>query len=182
MARFPLVRDPSGSPEVERLYGEINEAGFGADGVPIHWFTSQATRPDILASTWALAKGLLAEGRLPPTLKQLITMTISAQSSCRYCTAAHSSALQGLGIDKDVIERAAKDPTLSEFPPAYRAAVAFSLKAARDPRSVTDADRDALRDAGWSDGEIMEVVMLVAYTHFTNTWADVSGIPVDGAE
>lgn len=182
MARFPLVRDPSGNPELERLYREINDAGFGVGGVPIHWCTSQGTRPDILAATWALTKGILVEGQLPGTLKQLIAMTISVQSSCRYCTVTHSGALQAMGVDKAMVERAAADPALSDFPPAYRAAVAFALKAARDPNSITDADHDALRDAGWSDAEIMEVAMMAAFTRFINTWADVSGIPVDGAE
>lgn len=181
MSRFQLVRDPSGNPEVERLYQEMVASGFGAAGVPLHWFTSQATRPDILAGTWALVRSVLVQGQLPPTLKELIAMTISVQNSCRYCAVTHSGVLEALGVDRSVVERAAQDPTLADFPPAYRAAVTFALKAARAPNAMTDEDYDALRAAGYGDGEILEIVMMAAFTRFINTWADAIGLSPDTA-
>lgn len=180
MARFPMVREPAGSPELARLYREMIDTGFGSAGAPIHWFTAQGSRPDIAAATWALVKGVLVEGQLPPTLKQLIAMTISVQSNCRYCAVTHSGALQALGVDRAIVERASADPTLSDFPPAFRAAVQLALKAARDPNGLTDDDYEAVRGAGFSDGEILEIVMMAAFTRFINTWADAAGLPLDG--
>lgn len=179
MERFKTIEDPSGNPELEKLYGEIVGSGFGVGGRPIRWFTAQAIRPDLLAATWALVRGVLAEGQLPATLKQLMTLAISAQNGCRYCAETHRGALEALGIDRAIAERAAEDPTLADFPPAYRAAVAFGCKAAREPGALTDDDYAALRAAGYSDGEVLEIVMVAAYTNFTNTWADAGKIPLD---
>jgi uncharacterized peroxidase-related enzyme len=129
-----------------------------------------------------MAKGILLQGVLPPTVKQMISMTIAMQNNCRYCTVAHSNALESMGVPTEVIQSCAGDPDLAHVPPPQRAILKFGLKTARSPRSVTDADLQALRDHGLSDGEIMEVVMVAACSNFLNTWAEVSGILVDGEE
>jgi len=180
VARFDLVQDASGRPELDGLYREITASGFGAAGVPINWFTAQGERPDIVATTWALVKGILIEGQLPPTLKQLIALTVSAQNSCRYCEATHSGALEAMGVSREVIERSVSDPGMPDLPAPHRAVLQFALKAARSPNLITDEDHQALRDAGFSRGEIMEVIMMAAFTQFINIWADAGGLPLDG--
>jgi uncharacterized peroxidase-related enzyme len=112
----------------------------------------------------------------------MISMTIALQNNCRYCVVAHSFALEAMGVPKEVIESCASDPELSLVPPPQRAIIKFGLKAARDPKSMNDEDFQSLRDYGLSQGEIMEVVMMAAFTNFINFWADVSGIPVEGEE
>jgi AhpD family alkylhydroperoxidase len=105
MSRFELVKDASGNPELESLYKEIVEYGWAKpDGVPVNWITSQASRPDILAATWAFTKGTLAHGQLPPTVKQMIAMVIAMQNDCRYCEVAHTNALEAMGVPQDVIQ------------------------------------------------------------------------------
>ena len=180
MSRFHQVRDPSDNPQLAALYKEIVEHGAGAAGTPINWFTSQSVRPDILAATWELFRGIFLRGALPPTVKQLISMTIAMQNNCRYCTVAHTNALESMGVPTEVIQSCASDPELAEVPPPQRAMLKFGLKTARSPRSVTDEDVQALRDHGLTDGEIMEVAMVAACSNFLDTWADVSGILVDG--
>lgn len=105
MSRFELVKDASGNPELESLYKEMVEYGWATpDGVPVNWITSQASRPDILAATWAFTKGTLAHGQLPPTVKQMIAMVIAMQNDCRYCEVAHTNALEAMGVSQDVIQ------------------------------------------------------------------------------
>lgn len=181
MARFPLVTDPGTDEALRRLYDEIVEAGFAAgDGTPINWFTALGTRPDLVGASWELAKGVLLGGRLPDTLKQMIAMTVSIQNRCRYCTVVHTGALDRLGVPAEVVEACARDPGTANIPPPHRAVIFFALKAARDPTAIADADVEALRRNGLGDAEIIEVGMMAAFTNFINTWADVSGIPLDG--
>ena len=181
MSRFQQVNDPADNPQLGALYKEIVDHGMGAD-TPINWFTAQSARPDILATTWGLFRGIFLQGVLPPTVKQMISMTIAMQNGCRYCAVAHTNALESMGVPTEVIQSCANDPDLAHVPPPQRAILKFGLKAARSPRSVTDADLQALRDHGLTDGEIMEVVMVAACSNFLDNWADVSGILVDGEE
>ena len=87
-----------------------------------------------------------------------------------------------MGVPKAVIDTCATDPNLSELPELHRAILQFALKTAREPNTITDADYQALRENDLSESEIMEVAMMAAFMNFINTWADVSGIAVDGED
>jgi uncharacterized peroxidase-related enzyme len=179
MGQFKLVRDTSLQPELRELYGDIMGCGFESEGAPGNWFTSQGERPDVLRATWPLVKMILTEGQLPPTLKQLISMVVSQRNDCRYCAVAHTNALQTLGVSEEIIKSATNDPDMQSVPPAQRAACLFAIKAAKTPLAIEASDYAALREAGYNQGEIMEIVMLAAANNFINTWADASGIAVD---
>lgn len=179
MSRFDMILSPEPESQVARLYDDIVARGFGGT-IPINWFTSQGRRPDILQASWGLARGILVEGVLPPTLKQMIAATVSVQNGCRYCTVTHTKALQGMGVSEAVIRSCANDTDLSDVPPAQRAILKFALKCARNPHSMTDEDFEQLYDNGLSQEEVMEVVMMAVFTNFINGWADASGIEVDG--
>jgi len=179
MGQFELVREISARPELRPLYEDMMACGFESEGAPGNWFTSQGDRPDMLRAAWPLVKMILCEGQLPPTLKQLVSMVVSQHNDCRYCAVAHTNALQTLGVPEEIIKSATSDPEMQSVPPAQRAALRFAIKAAKTPRAVDSADYAALREAGYSQGEIMELVMLAAANNFINTWADASGIAVD---
>ena len=50
-------------------------------------------------------------------------------------------------------------------------------KTARNAASVTAADIDAVRAAGWSDEAIYDAVTVCALFNFYTTWVDGSGVP-----
>ena len=137
MQRFNEVNHPD-DPQLKELYQDVVQAGWASskEGVPTNWFTSQAERPDILVAGWAFIKGVLMEGQLPFTVKEMIAMVIAKQSDCRYCTVGHTGALEALGVPQAVIESCASDPELSELPPPQRAIIKFGLKAAKDHLGV----------------------------------------------
>lgn len=181
MSRFKQIKHPNGNPELAALYQQALEAGLeGSEaGVPTNFITSMSQRPDLLAAMMTLMKGTIIEGVIPSTVKQMILMAIAMQNDCQYCSVAHTKALEAMGVPTDVIQSCASDPELTQLPPTQRAMIRFSLKTARDPKSLTDDDFQTLRDYGLSDGEIMEVTMLAACGNLLDTWADVSGIPLD---
>ncbi len=155
MSRFNQISHPLNNPKLGILYKEILDHGLGTDS-PGSWFTSQSERPDILEVTWGLFKGVLLQGALPSTVKEMISMTIAMQNDCRYCTVAHTKALEAMGVPAEVIRSCAGDPDLAHVPPTQRAILKFGLKTARNPKSITDEDLQTLRDQGLTDGEIMD--------------------------
>ncbi len=175
MSRFPQIKDPPANSPLKSLYKEIVENGLGQEH-PTNWFTSQGERPDILAATWAMCKGILMEGILPPTVKQMIILKISTANDCRYCRVAHTKALEVMGIPQEVVDSMTTDLNVTQVPPLQREMLNFALKTSQDPHSVTDEDFKALRDQGLSDGEIIEIAMVAAASNFLNTWAEISGI------
>ena len=184
MSRFNQIKYPKDNPELEALYQDAMEIGFiGREGdTPNNWVTSQSERPDFLKVSLGFAKTVQLEGLIPPTVKQMILMTLAMQENCRYCEVGHTKVLEAMGIPTEVIRNCASDPELSAVPPSQRAILKFALKAARDRKSLTDEDFQTLRDYGFSDPEIMEVIMVLVCSELLNIWADVSGIAVDGEE
>ncbi len=183
MPRFKQIKHPD-DPELKALYKAAMEGGLVGteEGVPNNFVTSQSERPDILAATLIFADKIVMQGLLPPTLKQMISMTIAMQNNCQYCTRLHTSALEGMGVPREVIQSCASDPDLAELPPSQRAILKLALKTSRDPLAVTDDDLQTLREFGLNDAEIMEVAMMAAAENFLNTWARVSRIPIDGED
>jgi uncharacterized peroxidase-related enzyme len=177
--RFRRIERADNNPQLASLYSEITESGLGGRA-PLNWFTAQAERPDLLAVTWGLTKGVLLQGQLPPTVKQMILVKVSSHNQCRYCTALHTSALEAMGVPEEVIDSVTTDLSLAQVPPPQRAMLEFAMKVAREPKSVTDEDFQNLHELGLSEGETMEVAMMGAFANFVNTWADVSGIPIEG--
>lgn len=178
MARIKIVAESGDNPDLSELYTEMLANGFGTTR-PFNFFTSQGGRPDIMRATWGLARTMLTSGQLSPAVKQMITVAISHQNACQYCEVVHSSALEGMGVSRETIASCAADLELKGLAPSQREVVKFAVKAAQSPGDITDADVDELRDYGLEEGEIIEVMMMAAFSNFVNTWASLSGIPVD---
>lgn len=175
MSRFEQIFDPTGNPALETLYADMLAKGFGQDK-PTNWLTSQSTRPDLLAASWDSIGTFLLKGQLPATVKQMIVTAISVQNDCRYCSIVHSNALKRLGVPQNVVEACVSDPQFRDMQEPHRSILRFASNAARDPKSVTPDDYETFRDNGLTDEEILEIISLVAFTNFINTWADISGV------
>ena len=175
---FERILDARDDPELRSLYADIVKKGFGSE-VPLNWFTAQGARPDILGATWNFTKAVLLQGQLPPTIKQMIIVKVATLNQCRYCATVHTNALVAMGVPTEIIDSITTDLELTKVPPPQRAILEFAVKVAQQPKSVTDADFDRLRELGLSEGEMMEVAIMGAFANFVNTWADVSAIPID---
>lgn len=180
MSRFDYVRHPSRPNSLVNLYKEICSSGFGNEH-PINWFTTLGTREDLLQMGWSIIRTTLVEGTLPATLKQMIALAVSSLNHCRYCTVAHTSALQELGLDQNVINACLAGSELEGVPPGQRPILEFSRKCAQTPAGLTDEDFELLYDNGLSEEEVMEVIMISLTTNFVNGWADAAQIAVDGS-
>ncbi len=85
MSRFQQIKHPVEGTELSSIYREIVDAGWvGAEpGVPANVLTALSERPDILRAMWTFAKGILMSGVLPPTVKEMIAMTVAGPNSNR---------------------------------------------------------------------------------------------------
>jgi len=72
-----------------------------------------------------------------------------------------------------------RDWTTAGLSPARRAMLAFAIKLTTEPGAMNDADVDALRAAGFSDRDILDIVEVVAYYAYANRIADGLGIETE---
>jgi len=118
----------------------------------------------------------LSTGALPPSLREQIALTVGETNGCDYCVSAHSALGRGAGLAEESVlaARQAKASGAKE-----NAALVFAKKMVDDRGLVSDNDLSELRDAGFSEGDICEIVANVALNIFTNYFNHVAGTDID---
>jgi uncharacterized peroxidase-related enzyme len=119
----------------------------------------------------ALAKTLDVKTR------ERIAIAIAQVNGCDYCLSAHSYlALNLAKIGPDEIARNRRGASSD---PKADAAVRFAAAVARERGHVGNTDVAAVRLAGFSDAQIVEIVALVAENSFTNYLNEVAQTEID---
>ena len=153
------------------LLDQIQQA-FGATP---NMFKAVANSPAALASMWG-SFGALGKGGLPARLTEKLAVAVADRNRCEYCLAAHTLLGKNAGAsDQEMAEAQAgrsADPTTA-------AALAFALKVVDRRADVGDADIVALREAGFDDEAIVELLAHVALNLFTNYVNVALAVPVD---
>lgn len=110
--------------------------------------------------------------------KRLIAHVTSRAAGCRYCM-SHTAALSlGSGIDDAKLEAVWEYRTNPLYTEAERIALDVALAAGGVPNAVTDEMFAKLRDH-WSDGQIIEIVAMIALFGFLNRWNDTFATPLE---
>lgn len=121
---------------------------------------SPAALQGFLGLSGALGKALDVKTR------ERIALAVAQINGCDYCLSAHTYL--GLNLAKiDGAEIALNRRGASSDAKA-NAAVAFAAKVTRERGKVTDADLAAVKTAGYTDAQIVEIVAVVAENIFTN--------------
>jgi uncharacterized peroxidase-related enzyme len=120
--------------------------------------------------------GALGGGLLDAKLRERIALTVADANSCEYCLSAHTAIGKMVGLDEDEILTSRKATAAD---PRTSAALAFAHQIVVKRGEVDDGDVRAVRSAGFSDGEITEIVANVALNVFTNYFNHVAQTVVD---
>jgi uncharacterized peroxidase-related enzyme len=121
--------------------------------------------------------GALAKGRLPAATRERIALAVAELNQCDYCLAAHSYLGRNLARLDDAEIRANRAGHSHD--PQADAAVRFAVKVVQDRGHVSDAEVQAVRDAGYDDAQLVEIVQHVALNTWTNYLNSVAGTVVD---
>ncbi|MGB0911100.1 MAG: carboxymuconolactone decarboxylase family protein [Nitrospirales bacterium] len=174
MSRIPAINpDQATGPAQELLRGVENTLGF----VP-NTIRTMANSPAVLEGYLEFSKSL-SKGRLPSKLREQIALTVAEVNGCRYCLAAHSAIGKTIGLSEEAIE----DSRQSISPDSQTAAVLQFARALVIERGmVSNADLAHIHGAGFSDGDIAEIIATVSLSLFTNYLNHVAQTKLDFPE
>ena len=114
-------------------------------------------------------------------LKRLIAHVASRAGGCRYCMSHTAGLALGSGVDNAKLDAVWEYSTSPLYTDAERIALDIALAAGSVPNDVTDEMFVKLRKH-WSDGQIVEIVAMIALFGFLNRWNDTFATPIeDGA-
>ena len=172
MNRVPLIDRAHTTPERKALLDQIH----GAFGATPNMFRAVANSPAALQSMWAAFGALGASRTLGAKLGEQIAVAVANRNACEYCLAAHTALGRKAGASADEMA-AAQVGQASD--PATQAALRFALQVVEQRGQVDASEVQRLRDAGFSDEAVVEILAHVALNLFTNYVNVAFDVPVD---
>ena len=159
------------APTSQEMLKEIH-AAFGATP---NMFKAVANSPAALNSMWG-SFGALGSGTLGAKLGEQIAVAVANRNRCEYCLAAHTVLGQNARVSSQDMAAAQVGKSADS---KTQAALTFTLKIVEQRAAISQADVEAVRAAGFDDGEIVEIMAHVALNLFTNYVNVAFNVPVD---
>ena len=144
-------------------------------GVTPNLFRLVALSPAALAGMTGLS-GALAKALDVKTRERLAIATAQV-NGCDYCLSAHTYL--GLNLARLSPEEIALNRQGASSDAKADAAVRFGAKVAQTRGKITTADLDAVRQAGFTDAQVIEIVAVVAENVLTNLINNVADTDID---
>ena len=173
MSRIPTPVSIEAAPEASR--GPLEAVDKLLGSVP-NMFRIIANSPQTLEGYLGL-NGALGNGSLNAQTRERIALAVAEVNGCNYCLAAHSYLGTNLARLSDAEIEANRRGTSGDEKAAI--AVGFAAKIAHQRGKVSDSDLQAVRAAGYSDAEIVEIVGHVAVNTLTNYINEALGTEID---
>jgi|TARA_R110000782_G_scaffold250167_2_gene337418 uncharacterized peroxidase-related enzyme len=173
MSRIPTPASIDDAPVSSRPLLQAVEKQLGV--VP-NLFRLVSNSPAALEGYLNLS-GALAKGKLPAATRERIALAVAEINGCDYCLSAHTYLGKNLAKLDDV-EIAANRQGASTDPVAD-AAVRFAAKVVHARGQIGTADLDAVKQAGYDDEQIIEIVLHVALNTWTNYINEVARTDID---
>ncbi|HBE69374.1 MAG TPA: peroxidase [Planctomycetaceae bacterium] len=166
MPRIQAIKSEAASAKTTKLFDSI-QAKLGM--VP-NMMRTMGHSPSTL-SAYLQFSGSLAGGSLSAQHREAIALAVGQANQCDYCLSAHSALGKMAGLTQEQIRDARLASAVDSKTDAL---LRFARKLVDQHGHVADDDLQELRDQGFGEGEISEVIANVALNIFTNYFNHVA--------
>ena len=128
---------------------------------------------------YATLSGIFDKSDLTPTERQVVLMTNNRLNGCTYCMAAHTTISTMQGVPADVIETLRSGTSFTDA--KLEALRSFTAKIVENRGNIDRSDSDAFIAAGYSQANILEVILGTSLKVLSNYTNHVAHTPLDDA-
>lgn len=171
MQRIAALDPARATPQVKGALDAV-KAQFGM--IP-NSIATMAVAPSVLNAYLSFAAAV-AEDSLPAPLRERIALAVAGANACDYCASAHQALGKRAGLSAEEVARNLRGDSSDA---RAKAALVFARTIVVERGRVTDADLAAIKMAGFSEAETLEIVANVALNIFTNYFNHVADTDVD---
>ena len=111
---------------------------------------------------------MLANSVLTKLEREMIAVVVSSINRCFYCLTAHGAAVRELSGNPILGEQLVMNYKTADVAPRQRAMLDFAALLTTASATVEEADRQTLRDHGFSDRDIWDITSVAAFFNMTN--------------
>lgn len=162
MDRLSTINPADATGAAAKLFANIKKA---VGKVPNVYAVVGAHSPDVLASVLA-AEDAIGKSSLSKSDVEAVNLTVSEIAGCNYCVAAHTFIGKLVGLSQEATKQVRAGTATGD---AKRdALVRFVRKLISTHGTLPATDLDALRAAGYSDQQVIEIALVISSVTFTN--------------
>ncbi|MBZ0225596.1 MAG: peroxidase-related enzyme [Comamonas sp.] len=111
---------------------------------------------------------MLGDSGLSRLEREMIAVVVSSINHCYYCLVSHGQSVRKLAKDPVLGELLVMNYRSARLSPRERAMLDFAAKLTETPAKVQEDDRQRLRDAGFGDRDIWDIVSATGFYNMTN--------------
>ena len=173
MSRLSVPSFESATGATAEIYSQIKKA---VGNVPNTFAAIGAHGPAALRAVLA-ADAVLASSTLTKRDQETIKLVISGIAGCDYCVAAHSLLGKLAGLKPEELKKIRDGEPTGD---AKRdALIHFVRKLAATSGTVSDDNFAAIKAAGYSDAQLVDISLAFATTVFTNGFNRINDTDID---
>ena len=171
MSRITTVSNQTANIEQRALLEAIqNQLGM----VP-NFLRVFAHSPDALKAFLGLHH-IANHGSLDAATRERIALALAQQNECEYCLSAHTAIGRKAGLNSAEIEA---NRTGTSQDAKATVAIKFARALVEHKGEITNAELQSMRDAGFSEADIVEVITHVGMNILTNILGKASRVDID---
>jgi uncharacterized peroxidase-related enzyme len=155
--------------EVKAMY----DKDLAAQGYVANYTRAFSPRPEVLRG-WLALKDAITSG-MDPRLYELATVAAATAIRSSYCSLVHGQILAARYYPAEKVASIAGDESAEALNAADAAVVRFARKVAEQAEKVTQEDVDELRELGFSDDDVFNVILAAAARCFFSKVLDATG-------
>jgi uncharacterized peroxidase-related enzyme len=114
---------------------------------------------------------MLAPSGLSKLEREMIAVAVSSENHCFYCLTAHGAAVRQLSGDPKLGELMVMNYRAADLSARHRAMLDFAVKMTKASHEMGEADRQALRDVGFSERDIWDIAAVAGFFNMSNRMA-----------
>ena len=111
--------------------------------------------------------------------RELLVAYVSGLNACSYCHRSHTFAAAEYDFPEDIPAALIEDLDEAPVEDRLKAVFRFACKLTENPARMTDADAEAVYNAGWDDTALFHIIAVTSYTNFVNRLVDGIGLEAD---
>ncbi|NBB73764.1 MAG: peroxidase-related enzyme [Bacteroidetes bacterium] len=173
MAWIETIDDADATGDLRALYDEIAETrGKLSNILAVHSLNPPALR----AHLKLYDQLLFGRSNLRRAEREALATVVSAANDCDYCVRHHAEALHAYWKDDARVEQLIEDHRALDLPARMHAMLDYGAKLTQAPATVAEDDVQVLREAGFSDRDVLDINLITSYFNFVNRIAEGLGV------
>lgn len=119
---------------------------------------------------------MMGESDLTPAEREMIAVVVSSQNHCLYCLVSHGAELRQHLEDPILGDRITLDYRRAGLDERTTTMLDYVVKITNNPVECSEADLDLLKEQGFSEEAIFDIIEIAAMFNFTNRMASATGM------